>query len=286
MGTKSFLRLFCWLTITTSVFSACNLPVSSPITEIPPTIEQMAIDATATIDLAGRQTKLAEIIPTKTPTVTATETPLPEPSATYTPKAPKAEVLRESNCRVGPGGMYDLVATYQDGQILEVAAKDLGGGYWFVRNPEKPEEQCYLLAQNISISGDTSGLPKFTPQPSPTAAPYFKVEFKKFETCEGKDFANFIVENTGSVPFRSAYVKVIDQKADKSVEQALNAFDLRVGCTLAKNIAPLEPGATGYVHSPSFTWNVHKDKLRATIMLCTEKDLKGTCVTQSIDVKK
>ena len=63
-------------------------------------------------------------------------------------------------------------------------------------------------------------------------------------------------------------------------------FDLYVACILAKAISPLEPGETGYVPSPSFTWNIHQDKLRATIMLCTEKDLKGICVTRTVEVKK
>ncbi len=278
-------QLFCLLTTVALVLSACNLPSSNETAEITPPAEQSTTDATATIDLAATQTRQAEVVPTKSPTETATETPLPEPSATPTPEPPIAEVVRETNCRVGPGGIYDLVATYQVGQMLEVVAKDLGGGYWFVSNPEKPEEQCYLLAQNIRISGDTSALPKFTPLPSPTAAPYFKVTFKKFDACNGEDFALFIVENAGSVPFRSAYIRVTEQKTSKSVEQALNAFDLIVRCVLAKNIAPLNPGATGYVHSPPFKWAAGGSKLRAAIMLCTEKNLKGTCVTQTVEVK-
>jgi len=227
-----------------------------------------------------------EVADTKTPTMTATQTPLPEPSATSTVEVPIAEVVRQTNCRVGPAGNYDLVASYQVGQMLEIVAKDLGGGYWFVRNPKKPEEQCYLLAQSITISGDTSALPKFTPRPSPTAAPYFNVTFKKFDSCKGEDFALFVVENTGSIPFRSAYIKVTDLKVNKSVEQALNAFDLIAHCVLAKNIAPLDPGGTGYVTSPPFKWAATNNKLRAVIMLCTEKNLKGTCVTQAVNVNK
>lgn len=274
----TFLQIF-YLPIIGGLFlSSCNLPGSNATAEITLQTEQ----ATATIELTATQTEVAL---TETPTATPTETPLPEPSAAATIEVPTAEVMRESNCRVGPAGNYDLVATYQAGQMLEIVAKDLGGGYWFARNPEKPEEQCYLLAQNISITGDTSALPKFTPRPSPTAAPYFNVTFKKFDTCEGEDFALFIIENVGSVPFRSAYIKVTDQKVNKSVEQALNAFDLRVRCVLAKNIAPLDPGATGYLTSPPFNWSARGNKLRAVIMLCTEKDLKGTCVTQSIDLK-
>jgi hypothetical protein len=279
----TFFSLFYFLIIGAVILSACNLPGNTASAEVSSPTEKPPITATAAIELTGTQT---EIVVTQTPTLTATETPAPEPSETATPEAPKAEVVRETNCRVGPAGNYELVAKYPVGQILEIVAKDLGAGYWFVKNPEKPEEQCYLLAQNIKINGDTSALAKFTPPPSPTSAPYFTVSFKKFDTCKGGNFASFIVENTGSVPFRSAYIKVIDQKANKSVEQALNAFDQFAGCVLAKNIAPLNSGGTGYVTSPSFNWVVNRDKLRAVIMLCTEKDLRGICVTQTINVKK
>lgn len=269
------------LIVSSLLLSACNLPVSNQAAADPTATETTA--NTATIESTNTPT---EIPPTQTPTVTSTETPLPEPSETITPEAPKAEVIRETNCRLGPAGNYDLVAKYAVGQKLELVAKDLGAGYWYVKNPDKPEEQCYLLGQNIKISGELSALPKITPPPSPTAAPYFSAALKKFDSCKGNDFVSFTVENTGSVAFRSAYIKVIDQKANKSVEQALNAFDLYAGCVLAKNIAPLEPGGTGYLSSPPFLWAVNKDKLRAVLMLCTEKDLKGTCVTQTIAVKK
>jgi hypothetical protein len=278
----TFFHLLYLLAAVPVILSACSPPVSGATAESTSPIESSTPIIVATIEWTATPTSRA----TETPTVTATETPPPEPSETATPEAPKAEVVRETNCRVGPAGNYDLVAKYSVGQRLEIAAKDLGAGYWFVKNPEKPEEQCYLLAQNIKIEGDTSVLPKFTPPASPTSAPYFNVSFKKFDACKGDDFALFVVENTGSVPFRSAYIKVIDQKVNKSVEQALNAFDQIVGCVLAKNIAPLGPGVTGYVTSPSFKWAVNRDKLRAVIMLCTDKDLKGTCVTQTINVKK
>ena len=267
-----FFPIFCLSIIAALIISACNLPVADATAEVPPTkLSTATVTATYT-----------EIPVTDTSTVTPTETPASKPSSTVTPEPPMAEVVRETNCRTGPAGNYDLVATYQVGQILEVAARDLGAGYWFVRNPEKPEDECYLLAQNIKISGDTSALPKFTPQPSPTAAPYFNVDFKKFDTCEGDDFAIFTVENVGSVPFRSAYIRVTDQRVDRSVEQVLNAFDQFVGCVLAKNIAPLGPGANGFVTSPRFSWNARGNRLTAVIMLCTEKDLKGTCVTQTL----
>lgn len=281
---KTFFQVLGLLTTVALVVSACNLPISSATPEVTAQTEQTATETVMVIEATA--THAVTLTDTEAPAPTATETLTPKPSATATPEPPLAKVVRETNCRVGPGGLYTLVATYQVGQMLEVVAKDLGGGYWFVKNPAKPEEQCYLLAQNITISGETTALPKYTPPSSPTAAPYFNLTFKKFDTCQGVDFALFIVENVGSVPFRSAYIKVINQKSGKSVEQALNAFDLRVKCVLAKNIAPLNPGATGYVASAPFKWSGHADKLRAIIMVCTEKNLKGTCITQTVDIKE
>jgi hypothetical protein len=279
----TFFKFLYLLTISALVLSACNMPGNSATAETTSTPQPSATKATATRELTASPT---EVLLTETPSETATETPRPEPSATATPDIPMATVGRESNCRTGPAGNYDLVATYQPGQVLEVVANDLGAGYLFVRNPEKPEEQCYLLANSLTIDGDLAALPKFTPRASPTAAPYFAASFKKFDTCEGYDYALFVVENTGSVAFRSVYIKVTDQKAGKSVEQVLSAFDLRVKCVLAKNIAPLDPGMIGYVTSPPFKWNARANKLQAILMLCTEKALKGTCVSQAVEVKK
>lgn len=281
MRTNLF-NLICLLTTGILLLSACNMPDSAATAEaIPPT--EPAKLSTATIEPSATST---EVPPTETPTITPTETLTPQPSSTSTPEVVTARVGRETNCRIGPGGMYTLVATYQDGQMLEVTARDLGGGYVFVKNPEKPEEQCYLLANNIVVSGDTSVLPQFTPLPSPTAAPYFEVSFKKFETCKDKYFALFTVENVGSIPFRSFYVRVTDSKVDKSVEQVINAFDLWSGCVIAKEVAPLNTGGTGFVYTPYFSWNARANKLQAVIMLCTEKDLKGTCVTRILEVKE
>lgn len=267
------------LLIVALILSACNMPAADA------TAEPSAPVAADTADLSATQTTQAKLIPTSTSTVTSTATLTLEPSATFTPEPPKAEVVRESNCRIGPGGLYDLVAKYPVGQMLDVVAKDLGGGYWFVQNSEKPEEQCYLLAQNIKITGDTELLPKFTPLPSPTAAPYFEVTFRKFDICENRNYVVFDIVNLGSFAFRSVYIRVINQKSGESVEQAFNAFDLRVKCVLAKNIAPLDPGKSGYVYSPQFKWSGQGGRLRVIIMACTDKNLKGSCVTQTVDLE-
>jgi len=299
MPTKQFF-VFSSVSAILLAIMACALPTNSATGT--PTTENSSAKA-----VADTQTALAAIPsptnsplpPSKTPlplatstsTSTPTETPLPigvQPSETptNTPVTIWAEVMKETSCRIGPGTLYDLVTTFQIGDKPAVAARDLGGGYIVVKSLEKPEEECYILANNVKLSGEIEFLPKYTPLASPTAAPNFTAKFKKFDTCKGEVTAQFIITNTGSVPFRSAYIKVIDLKTNKFAEQVVNAFDQYVGCEIAVNVAPLQAGASGYLSSARFKTDPRGDKMRAIIQVCSEKNLKGTCVTTVVnDIK-
>jgi len=296
-------RIFCALSAILMAMAACALPTTSK--QVTPTLQGPVPTSNMNfIEQAGTQTALAALVsstpqsklPTDTPsapsetalpTGTATETPLPvgvlpSETPTLTPEPVFAEVMKDTNCRTGPSGAYDLVTTFKAGDKVEVAARDLGGGFIIVKNPANPEEECYILANNVKLAGDTSILPQYTPLASPTASPNFTAEFKKFDTCKGDVFALFTVENTGSVPFRSAYVKVTNLKTGESAEQAVNAFDLWVGCMIAKNIAPLDAGGSGWLTSSLFLHDPRGNKMGAVIQACTEKALKGVCVTTTI----
>jgi|GEM_PF-1062978 len=291
-------RIFCALSAILMAMAACSLPSAAPAaTATPEGLSVVSLEATQTA-LAAAPTSIPASATLRPPTETTAPTiaaatltaTLPVgvfPSETPTPTLEliTAEVMKETNCRSGPAGNFDLVTTFQTGAKLEVMARDLGGGFVFVKNPDKPDEGCYVLVNNIRISGDVAPLPQFTAPASPTAAPNFKVAFKKFDTCKGNVFALFTIENTGSVPFRSAYVRVSDLKSAQVAEQALNAFDLWTGCIIAKNIAPLNPGANGYLTSPQFKKDPRANTLRATFQVCTEQNLKGFCVTTTITIK-
>jgi hypothetical protein len=206
-----------------------------------------------------------------------------EPSITPTEDVVMGVVNKQSNCRSGPGAMYDLVAVYQAKVSLQIVGRDLGGGYVYVQNPDKPEDACWILQTSITTTADLSPLPAFTPPATPTAAPDFTISFKNTDTCKGNIFTRFIVVNIGSAQFRSAYVKVVNTKNNEVTQQAVNAFDLTVGCIVAKNIAPLAPGQTGYLQSELFQKNPKGQKLHAVFQLCTEQGLKGVCVTKVLD---
>ena len=291
-------RLFCALSVLILASAACVVPSIAPVKPTSPGLSVQALAATQTV-LAAQITitSTPQPLPSQTsvPVDTATEaaslTPtlavgvFPTETPTLTPVPIFAEVMKETNCRSGPGNHYDLLATFQAGVKLEVEARDLGGGFIFVKNPDKPDSPCYILANNVTLSGDTSILPQYTPLPSPTSAPAFTATFKKFDLCKGNVYAQFVIQNTGSVPFRSAYIRVTNTRNNDVAEQAMDAFDLTTACIIAKNIAPLNAGATGYLSSDVFKTDPRGSKLRAVIQACTEKGLKGTCVTVSLEIK-
>ena len=289
-------RSMCAFSVLILAVMACVVPSMSPAQ---PTSQGSSVEALASTQTAlAAQSTLTPVPPSETalPAETATEAASLTPTQpvgvphtetpTLTPVPAIAEVMKETRCLSGPGNHYELIATFQAGVKLEIEASDLGGGYIFVKNPNQPEAPCYILVNNARVTGDTSVLPQYTPLPSPTAAPNFIATFKKFELCKGNVMAQFVIQNTGSVAFRSAYIKVTNTRNNDVVEQAVNAFDLYTGCIIAKNIAPLDPGATGYLSSPTFRVDPRGSKLRAVIQACTDKGLKGTCINFVLEIKQ
>ncbi len=263
------------------LLSACNMPNGQPAspgagesgtgTAIP---SQTAIPASPTA---------SPVPPSDTPTVIPSETATETPAFTATPEIVSGKVLKETNCRTGPAGNYDLVVTFQAGTMVELVGADLGNNYWLVKNPAQPDQTCWLSGSSLEVSGNTASLPNVAPPSSPTPSPSFKVEYKNTDNCKGP-FLRFELVNTGSVAFRSAYIKVTDLKTGEVSEQSVNAFDLTVGCVVAKNIVPLNPGSTGYLQSTAFKKPFMGHKLKAIFMLCTEQGLKGACTTNTLDI--
>src|SRR4051812_3178640 len=101
-------RFLCAAIIILMAMLACNMPFVLPAAPM---------TSTMTPAPAHTQTKAT------TESVTLTETLTPEPSLvplTPTAEIPVAEVVKESNCRVGPGGAYDLVLTFKAGDKVEI----------------------------------------------------------------------------------------------------------------------------------------------------------------------
>lgn len=149
--------------ITILGLSACNMPSQAPSTSTPESvIATTATSLALTVVAQGSQPAATEIpsstsFPTDTPTITPT----------FTPTVPMVTVSVDTNCRVGPGVIYDRVGGLLVGEQAVVVGKFSGGNYWIINNPDS-SGTCWLWGQYATVSGNTAGLPEYTAPPTPT----------------------------------------------------------------------------------------------------------------------
>jgi len=78
-----------------------------------------------------------------------------------------ATVSVNTNCRTGPGVVYDLIGALLVGEQAVVVGKYTAGNYWIINNPDS-SGTCWLWGQYATVTGNTAGLPEYTPPPTPT----------------------------------------------------------------------------------------------------------------------
>ncbi len=142
---------------------ACNAPTAtgSNVQDLAATITSQALTLSA---------------PTSTPAATATITP------TFTPSVPEVGVTSATNCRTGPGTVYDLVFTMNPGQTAEIVGKDTAANYWVIKNPAGGT--CWLWGQYAVLSGNYGAVGEVVPPPTPTpSAPAAAKNFKGSASC-------------------------------------------------------------------------------------------------------
>ncbi|MFN2152669.1 MAG: hypothetical protein ACK2T5_13785 [Anaerolineales bacterium] len=146
---------------------ACNLPsgTSTPTD-----------DATATQVFAATTTgETQEQNPSNTQeTLTATDTLAPSLtptiSPTATPSIPMVSVSVNTNCRKGPGIVYDNLTALLVGEEAVVVGKHTATDpdYWII---EKGSITCWLWGEYATVVGDVSNLPEIAAPPTPTPSP-------------------------------------------------------------------------------------------------------------------
>lgn len=191
--------------------SACNSPTSSsPV----PSVDMNAIgtEVASTIEAEVRGTLLAQN-PTEPqqPSTTAQPSPTteisstPEPSFTPTLGAPKIKVSVDTNCRTGPGKVYDFIGALVVGQEADVVALPIDNrDYVVIQNPNAPGK-CWLWTEYATITGDTSNLPKYeipvtpTPQPGSISGIVWNDKCSQFDT--GNPPPGCLIPPTPSNPY-------------------------------------------------------------------------------------
>jgi len=262
----------------------------------PPDSNLMGTAVAQTIEAALTQTAQSRpitpiVIPTDTPlftftpeppTHTPTETLTPIPIFTSTPAIPQISVSVATNCRVGPGRIYDRVGALLVGQVAEVIGRDSTGNYWYIPNPNSSSGFCWLWGEYATLTGNTSVLPMFTPPPTPTPSPNFEVDYGGKDTCAGW-WVDLDLENTGGITFKSLSLTLRDTVTDTVLSMYADGFTDLDGCLDSSTRDNLNPGGTRTVSSPAFAYDPTGHQLRATITLCSNTGQNGTCVTQVIN---
>ena len=150
---------------------ACNLPSAGDDSD------QAETAVAGTVAARVSQTAAlptATPVPEDTAPPVATATP-PPPEATATaaststPSIPMVSVSVNTNCRTGPGRRYGYRGALLVGESEEIVALSTVPNYWYITNPDRPGEFCYLWGEYATVVGNTEALPQFTPLPSPTA---------------------------------------------------------------------------------------------------------------------
>jgi hypothetical protein len=181
--------------------AACHMPSASSdisVEDLVATSVQQTKDAeSGGGDGDGNGDDGDDIIP---PTETATATLTLQPSETATAtitltptlEKPMVRVSVDTNCRTGPGKIYDWIGALLVGEQAEVVGQTLSGEYWIIKNPDLAGT-CWLWANYATVTGPTAALPQFTPPPTPTPAFYWAGSWTTYLGDEGGPYQPYLM---------------------------------------------------------------------------------------------
>ena len=266
------------------LLGACS-PVEEPFEESllaeTPFLER-TVEAQVRMTVSAIAAESTEPIPTPSPSPTipptATETSTPEPVF--------VSVSAPTNCRIGPGSRYTRIGTLLIEATAEVAAKSSTPNFWYISNPDRPGEYCWLWGEYASVTGDAEVLPVYTPPPSPTPSPAFNMSFESWWSCGETDYVIFKIHNPTQITYMTAQRHLKDLTTGKDLYGP--ALDRHPFAPRPRECPPgheneLYPDHVGYIYVPQGGRSGHT--LRAVIMVCTEDYLGGDCWVQAMDFR-
>jgi len=254
------------------VSAACNLPGTTQTDDPNPP---------AATEEPGGQNPPVEI-----PQFTQTPSETPRPTLTFTPEVPTVSVSVETNCRTGPGTVYDILGVLFVGQTAEVVGRSAASDNWIIKLPSNPAITCWLWGQYATVTGDTTSLPVVAPPPTPTPAASFSATYLNTVTCGGLYGFRIKLVNTGSILWSSYKVDTYDATTGTSTTYTDDYFKDYTGCgPFANELHDLEPGEDG-VGGNWVGGVLHYDpaghNITITLTLCPNDGMTGACISKSI----
>lgn len=295
----SWKPMICVLTgIALLILTSCNVVMGTPraTNTYTPTTDQQALIDQAVAETRAAQTQIAFFVQqtlammltdtpqfTFTPSLTLTPSLTPTISPSPTPETPRVSVSADTNCRSGPGTVYDKLGVMLVGQTAEVIGRSHNSDNWIIKLPSNPNITCWLWAYYATVTGDTSGLPVYPTPSTPTPAISFTVAYSSIEFCGGFWGIEFQITNTGIITWESNRITATNLVTSETKTVDRNSFPNLSGCVVASADDNLEPGEIGITTSAGFAANPAGQNMAATIRVCSLDGMAGTCLEKTIN---
>ena len=119
--------------------------------------EQVQPSPTLPLPTVPLPTLTFTFVPADTPASTATISP------TATASDPVVTLIKDANCRNGPGTTYDVVTSYFKGETLQIVGRnpDFDNTWWYVKMPTGGE--CWISLVAGQAYGPFDDIPIVTP---------------------------------------------------------------------------------------------------------------------------
>jgi hypothetical protein len=269
--------------------SACSGMTQAPAVPIETLVAFMvASTLTAQVRPVNARTGTQAIQPTNTPAFTFTPSLIPTLTYTLTPNAPMVSVSVTTNCRTGPNTGYDLLGTLKVGEKAQVVGRSTLTDTMIIKLPSNPAITCWLWAKYATVSGDTSGLPVIPIPPSPTPrltdTPQVSFDVLYIDTnfCDGFYRIKFKITNTGSLTWESDRVNVTDQTTSVTKKVVWDNFPYYSSECVESADQNLEAGEVGYTTSDGFADDPAGHAMSATLRVCSQNGMAGTCQEKTL----
>ncbi len=248
-------------------------------------VETVASTVATQTTLTNTVASIVVALATKMPEFTFTPSLTPTPIFTLTPSVPMVSVSLPTNCRSGPGTAYDILGLLNAGESAEVVGRNTSSDNWIIRLPYNPAITCWLWGQYATVVGNTSGLPVYN---SPTPVAYFNVPAASYDViyfcptvCDGYYMIRFQITNNGSVTLESNQVITTDQTTGETKTTTLNTFPIYNVCSQESIQEDLSPGEVGGTTNSGFSSNPVGHAIKATIRVCSQDNMAGTCLEKT-----
>jgi len=260
---------------------------------LPASMDPNALNTSIAQTVAARQTESALNAPPATVTLTFTpEVPTTtlEPTLTITPdytptsETPMITVDVDTNCRTGPGSVFQRVGILLVGETADVVGRiqNANGMYWYIRNPDEGPEYCWVWGEYATVTGNILPLLFLSPEPLPVSD--FVLNYQKLQTCTVW-WVDFKLTNKSGGLFKSVALVLTDADTNTVANLAENKFTNKDGCGTPETTDSLISGGAVTLSSPPLGYNPKGHNLHAKITICTGPDQKGICLTQELSFK-